>query len=86
MSESSLNERVIRTKVSRVLKASLTRKEFIPANATRELKRWFLSLNLTIAERNIVEHQTKLVLEDFKRRVIWIGTELDQDVFKRFGG
>lgn len=85
-SVSSLSERTIRVKLSHVLRVSLVKKEFVPSEATRDLKRWLLSLHLTAADRLAVARITRGVLADYGRRARWIENELEQEVFKPYGG
>ena len=82
----SISERSVRSRISKVLKKALCKTQFVPSNATMGLKRWLLSLDLTPDERKVVAATTREVLLDFERRARWIGNELEQDVFKRYGG
>lgn len=82
----SISERNVRARISKVLKSSLCKNRFIPSQATMGLKRWLLSLELTPVERRVVASTAREILLDFERRARWIGNELEQDVFKRYGG
>lgn len=82
----SISERNVRARISKVLKSSLCKTRFVPSQATMGLKRWLLSLELTPVERRVVASAAREILLDFERRARWIGNELEQDVFKRYGG
>ena len=82
----SISESTVRRRVARVLRTSIQQTKFVPSNATQDLKRWLLGLELTLVERRVVESQIRNMLQEYERRCRWIQTELNQDVFHRFGG
>jgi hypothetical protein len=84
---SLLNDRAMRVRMNRCLKKILmVDRKFVPSGVTQELRNWLLSLEMTGAERRIAENMVKEMLLEYERRLRWIGHQLEQDVFKRFGG
>lgn len=82
-----LNDKVLRMRINKMLERSLgTSEQFIPVNVTAELRRWFFSLKMTEPEIKIAAHMTKEILAEYSRRLRWVEQQLEQDVFKRFGG
>jgi hypothetical protein len=41
---------------------------------------------MTEPEIKIAAHMTKEILAEYSRRLRWVEQQLEQDVFKRFGG
>lgn len=86
-STSSLTERAIRLQINKIIKGPfLKESSFVPGNVVQEAARWLLSLQMTRTEREIAERLTKAILDDYVRRLRWVGEELEQSVFKRYGG
>ena len=82
-----LSQMSVQKRLKRLFTSTMNRAgKFSPEVAARETVQWFNSLEMTKEEREIGLRMVRSIYKQYDRRIKLLMSELETEVFKRFGG